>query len=128
MAAYSSRVRCVVDLAGPTDGTLPWSNPDTVALGEAVFGGTLAAVPDVTRDASPLFHVDSAATPFLIVHGTQDAIVPVAQAQRLVAALHEVGVEVTYIEFPEAGHDVFAWDRIGPLALDFLGRHLEPER
>ncbi len=128
LAAYSSRVRCVVDLAGPSDGTLLWSNPNAIALGVAVIGSTLAAVPDVTRDASPLFHVDASAAPFLIVHGTQDAIVPVAQAQRLVAALHEVGVEANFIEFPEAGHDIFAWERIGPLALDFLGRHLEPER
>ncbi len=128
LAAYSSRVNCVVDVAGPTDGTLPWSDPSAIALGVAVFGGTFAEVPDVYRDASPLFHVDVAAAPFLIVHGTQDTIVPVAQARRLVAALHEVGVEVTYIEFPEAGHDVFAWERIGPLALDFLGRHLELER
>jgi dipeptidyl aminopeptidase/acylaminoacyl peptidase len=107
---------------------VPWSNPVAIALGQAVFGSTFAAVPDVSRDASPLFHVDAAAAPFLIVHGTQDSIVPVAQARRLVAALHEVKVEVNYIEFPEAGHDVFAWERIGPLARDFLGRHLEPER
>jgi acetyl esterase/lipase len=128
LAAYSSRVRCVVDLAGPTDGTRPWTDPSAIALGVAVLGDTFGVVPDVSRDASPLFHVDAAAAPFLIVHGTQDSIVPVAQAQRLVAALHEVGVEVTYIEFPAAGHDVFAWDRSGPLALAFLGRHLEPER
>ena len=44
-----------------------------------------------TVDASPVAHVDTKACPFLVVHGTLDNLVPVAQARRFVAALRDVG-------------------------------------
>jgi dipeptidyl aminopeptidase/acylaminoacyl peptidase len=127
LASYSSRVACVVDLAGPTDGTIPPSNPGDIEFAATFFGGTVTEIPDVYRDASPLSHVDEKTAPFLIVHGAQDMVVPVEHSRRLVATLREEGVEVDYVEFPDAGHDVFDWDHIGPTALSFLSRHLEPD-
>jgi dipeptidyl aminopeptidase/acylaminoacyl peptidase len=85
-------------------------------------------VPAVYRDASPVVHVDPASAPFLVVHGVHDAVVPIAHAQRLVAALQEAGIAVDYVEYPDAGHDIFAWERVGARTLAFLGRYLEPDR
>jgi acetyl esterase/lipase len=128
LAAFSSRVRCVVALAGPMDGTIPPANPSDVDVAQALFGGTPTQVPAIYRDASPTAQVDPASAPFLVVHGVHDTVVPVAHARRLVTALQEAGIAVDYVEDPDAGHDVFAWERIGARTLAFLGRYLEPDR
>jgi acetyl esterase len=128
LAAFSSRVRCVVALAGPMDGTIPSANPSDVDVAQALFGGTVTQVPAVYRDASPVAHVDPTSAPFLVVHGVHDTVVPVAHARRLVAVLQEAGIAVDYVEYPDAGHDVFAWERVGARTLAFLDRYLEPNR
>jgi acetyl esterase/lipase len=128
LATFSSRVRCVVALAGPMDGTIPSANPSDLDVAQALFGGMVTQVPDVYRDASVVAHVDPASAPFLVVHGVHDTVVPIAHAQRLVAALQEAGIPVDYVEYPDAGHDVFAWERVGARTLAFLGRYLEPDR
>jgi acetyl esterase/lipase len=128
LAAFSSRVRCVVALAGPMDGTIPSGNPSDIDVAQALLGGTIAQVPALYRDASPVAHVDPESAPFLVVHGVHDTVVPIAHARRLVAALKEAGIAVEYVEYPDAGHDVFAWERVGARTLAFLGRYLEPDR
>jgi acetyl esterase/lipase len=128
LAAFSSRVRCVVALAGPMDGTIPSGNPSDIDVAQALLGGTVTQVPAIYRDASPVAHVDPTSAPFLVVHGVHDTVVPIAHARRLVAALQEAGIAVDYVEYPDAGHDVFAWERVGARTLAFLGRYLEPDR
>ncbi len=128
LAAFSSRVRCVVALAGPMDGTIPSGNPSDIDVARALLGGTITQVPAIYRDASPVAHVDPESAPFLIVHGVHDTVVPIAHARRLVAALQEAGIAVEYVEYPDAGHDVFAWERVGARTLAFLSRYLEPDR
>ena len=128
LARYSSRVAGVVDLAGPTDGTIPTSNPSDLEFAAAFLGGTYSEIPDVYRDASPLSHVNEETAPFLVVHGAQDTVVPVEHARRLVTTLRVAGIKVDYVELPDAGHDVFGWDRVGQLTLDFFTRYLEPDR
>jgi acetyl esterase/lipase len=127
LSAFSSRVRCVVALAGPMDGTIPPANPDDIDVARALFGGTLAQAPNVYRDASPVSHVDRKSAPFLVVHGVRDTVVPIAHARRLVAALQKAGVPVEAVEVPDAGHDIFSWDRVGTRVLAFLGRYLSPD-
>lgn len=56
------------------------------------------------RDASPLFHVDKATVPFLIIHGDKDPIVPVDQSRDSHAALLKAGKDSTDIELPGEGH------------------------
>ena len=57
-------------------------------------------------------------------HGALDDVVPVAQSRRLVSALRATGVEVEYVELPDAGHGDLGSSRVGPATLAFLGRHL----
>jgi acetyl esterase/lipase len=127
LTAFSSRVRCVVALAGPMDGTIPPANPGDIDVAQALFGGTTTQAPDVYRDASPVNHVDRESAPFLVVHGVRDTVVPIAHARRLVDALQKAGVPVEAVEVPDAGHDVFSWDRVGTRVLAFLGRYLDPD-
>ena len=123
LASYSSRVTCVVDLAGETDLAMEGS----AMYFTEILGGTPDEVPDVYRDASPLVHVDEATAPFLILQGANDEAVPIAQSRQMAEALHDAGVEVIYGEFPGQGHLATAdWRLVGPFTLAFLARHLDP--
>jgi len=92
------------------------------------LGGTIEEQPEAYRDASPLIWVDDAAAPFLIVHGG-DYVTTTEQSRRMVTALYEAGVRVSYVALPDIGHSgIGTWDLTGPLALAFLGMQLHPER
>jgi acetyl esterase/lipase len=61
--------------------------------------------PDVFRAASPIARVHPDAPPFLIVHGTADGLIPVAQARAFVKQLRATSKErVAYLELPGAHH------------------------
>jgi acetyl esterase/lipase len=104
LAAYSSRVSCVVDTAGPADFTDPahpavW--PAHQHLVTFWLGAPREEAPDRYRDASPLAHVGPDSARFLILHGTRDEFVPIDQSRRLHAALRAAGVEATLIELDD---------------------------
>jgi acetyl esterase/lipase len=79
------------------------------SIGAGVVGVNAADDPGAYRAMSPVYAVRPGAPPFLVVHGTVDNLVPVEQARRLVAALRDIGTDVTYVELAGAPHafDVF---------------------
>jgi acetyl esterase/lipase len=101
LARYSSRVQAVVDVSGPTDFTTE-SVPEDTAFLARFFGGDYSKRPEVWRDASPAGHVSKQDAPFLIVHGTQDGSVPIAQAQELFDKLKAAGVPVAFVKVDDA--------------------------
>ena len=125
LASYPSRVACVVDLAGDVD-LGAYTQPPALQEVIALLGGSPQEVPERYRDASPLSWIDGRTTPFLVVHGDQDDVVPIEQSWRLVAALRAAGVKVQYVELAGAGHEDLGWDRVGPPTLAFLDHHLRP--
>ena len=69
-----------------------------------------AKYPEDYRAASPLYRVSADAPPFLVLHGRNDTLVPVAEARAFVDRLREVAKNpVAYAELPGAQHafDVF---------------------
>jgi acetyl esterase/lipase len=102
LAKYSSRVQAVVDYSGPTDFTTE-HDPDGVAFFSNFLGADYGKNPDLWRDASPAFHVSKDNAPFLIVHGTHDESVPIAQAQELYDKLKAAGVSVSFVKVDD-GH------------------------
>jgi acetyl esterase/lipase len=61
--------------------------------------------PEVFRKASPIAAVHPDAPPFLVVHGSRDSVIPVAQARSFVERLRAVSRSVvSYVELPGAGH------------------------
>jgi acetyl esterase/lipase len=61
--------------------------------------------PEAFRAASPLARVRPDAPPFLIIHGTEDTVIPVAQARQFAGALRSVSqAPVAYAELPGAQH------------------------
>jgi dipeptidyl aminopeptidase/acylaminoacyl peptidase len=95
-------VQAVVDVSGPSD-FLTNHDPDGDALLAALFGGDYSKLPDVWRSASPVSHIDKSNAPFLIVHGTHDDMVEIAQAQELYDKLRQAGVPATFIKVDD-GH------------------------
>lgn len=61
--------------------------------------------PDRFRAGSPIDHVAPDSPPFLVVHGTHDSLVPLAESQQFVEALRLVSENpVVFAEIPGATH------------------------
>jgi dipeptidyl aminopeptidase/acylaminoacyl peptidase len=59
---------------------------------------------DVLWQRSPLRQVAKVKTPTLILHGENDNDVPIAEAEQLYIALHDVGVPTVLVRYPREGH------------------------
>ena len=101
LAKYSSRVQAVVDVSGPTDFTTE-HDPESIIFLTSFLGADFAKHPEIWRDASPAFHVGKDDAPFLVVHGTKDENVPMAQAQELYDKLKSAGVPVSLVKVDDA--------------------------
>jgi len=95
LATYSSKVQAVVDVSGPTDFTTE-HDPESVVFLSNFLGTDYSKHREVWQDASPAFHASKTDAPFLIVHGTRDGDVPIAQAQELYDKLKAAGAEVSF--------------------------------
>jgi acetyl esterase/lipase len=109
----SSRVTCVLDFSGPTDFlTIGRDSPNNpVVRGHQsvlayLLGGPVEEKQDIARAASPVTYVSADDQPFLIVHGTNDPLVPYSQAEELAAALEKAHVSVTLVRVEGGGHGV----------------------
>jgi acetyl esterase/lipase len=125
LAKYSSRVQAVVDVSGPSD-YLTNRDADGDAALALLFGGDFKKLPDAWRNASPVFHVERSNAPFLIVHGTSDPQVPIAQAQELYDKLQQAGVPVTFVKLDD-GHtfrDPESRHRLALETLTFFNHYL----
>lgn len=135
-AEYSSRVAAVCSYWGPADFT-NWPEIATTAARDKApyqfLGGTLEEIPGVWQLASPASHVSAGDPPLLMVHGSLDPVVPIAQSEIMLEAYRQAGLEATLIEVGGAGHGLkpLTADAISPsaeiveqLVLDFFLRHL----
>jgi acetyl esterase/lipase len=74
-------------------------------LERVVVKKKLSRHPEIFRKASPIARVRPDAPPFLIVHGSADTVIPVAQARAFVERLRAVSRStVGYLELPGAHH------------------------
>ena len=96
LAKYSSKVQAVVDAAGPTDFTTQ-TDKDGIQYMTSFLNADFAKHPEVWRDASPISHVAKSNAPILIIHGTNDEMIPVAEADALNEALKKAGATVQYL-------------------------------
>jgi acetyl esterase/lipase len=124
LARYSSRVQAVVDVSGPSDFTARWyrNNVDWFTA----FLGADSSKHAVWQGASPALSAAKGDAPFLVVHGTRDETVEIAQAQELVDTLQSKGVPVSFVKV-DAGHVFDSPDAKRQLALQtlaFFNRYL----
>lgn len=120
---FSSEVHGVVDFYGITDladnawevgGAVP---PWTVDA----FLGAGYCQPQA-KAASAIYHVAENTPPFMILHGTEDSVVPLEQSRRLFNVLQENNVPAQFLLLEGAGHgdDCFYQDAIMEKILNFL--------
>ena len=125
LAKYSSRVQAVVDVSGPTDFSTE-KDPEGTAFLTNFLGADYSKHPEVWQDASPVFHVTKSDAPFLIVHGTRDEMVPIAQAQELYDKLKGAGVQVSLIKVDDVHTFQSAENRhqLAAETMEFFNRYL----
>jgi acetyl esterase/lipase len=72
---------------------------------QLVFKRRFDEAPELFDRASPMSHVSADAPPFLVVHGTNDTLVPVEEARWFVDLLRAASkTPVAYVELPLAQH------------------------
>lgn len=76
--------------------------------------------------ASPISHVSKGAAPMLILHGSEDDVVPFDQSVRLHQALRSASAKSRMVELPGEGHGFTfpAWQTIRKESLAFLSEAL----
>ena len=85
-AEHSARVQAVVPMYGAHD-------LQALAVKRGMWEGLSDEDKELCRVGSPVTYLDSDDPPLLILHGTDDALVPVEQSQLLQAAAEKEGVE-----------------------------------
>lgn len=135
----ATRPTSVVALYAPSD--LPALATATQSRGinikpmlNALFGRTEldAAALQLLKAASPVNHVKAGLPPFLLLHGTNDVLVPISQSIAFQAACQAVGVPCDLITVKNGPHGMVFWNLIDPTyrerILSFLGQTLKPVR
>jgi acetyl esterase/lipase len=80
---------------------------------------------EIGRQVSPIYHVSKKSAPILIIHGDKDKIVPIQQAEIIIAKLKEAGVPAKLVTKEGADH---GWPDIGKDAstlADWFDKHLK---
>ena len=130
----SSKVQAVVDYFGPTDflqmdahrlpDGLVHDVPDSPE--SKLVGGPIQEHKDRVAKANPITYVSKDDSPFLIIHGDQDKLVPFHQSMLLNDALEKAGVPVTFYRVEGGGHGWFRDPKVPEVTKTFLEQHLKP--
>jgi len=82
-----------------------WNGSLAELLETKILKGSIDEIPDEYRKASPMDRVHSNVSPFCVIHGDTDSLVPVDEARMFVSLLREKSREpVVYMEIPGAQH------------------------
>lgn len=106
----SSDVQAIVSYFGASDLTtiLAQSTPAGLEVRapalQQLLGAAPDKVPEIARQASPVFHVDRGDPPLMLLHGDQDLQMPINQAHELVGAYRKAGLFVEFMVLHGAGH------------------------
>jgi acetyl esterase/lipase len=140
----SSRVQAVACFFPPTD-FLNYGKPGENALGRGVLAAfkapfdfqdfdkktnSFVLITDETkrreigRQISPIYHVSKDSAPTLILHGNADKLVPIQQAESIIAKLKEAGVPAELIVKEGAGHGWGGMDKDMKTVADWFDKYL----
>ena len=119
----ASAFKGVISLYGIQDLTLQVQRGHPFA--EQFIGGTYDEKPEAFRDASPVHHVDENDPPVLLIHGSLDGSVPVANSDALKARLDEAGVPCTFDRIEGWSHAMDLFSPIGERCLWQIHRFLQ---
>lgn len=120
----SPRIRAVCALYPPTDlVTLgrQYARPGKLGSIEKLLGGPIEQKLALAGEASPVNRASGSSPPFLIIHGTRDQLVPLAQSQALQRKLMRANVEARLIVVPDQGH----WFRLDETQMAEVSRFFQ---
>ncbi|TDC46583.1 S9 family peptidase [Jiangella ureilytica] len=131
-AAFTPEVfRCAVDIVGPSNLLTLLASIPEYWKPQIAFMHTRVGNPETERDMlwdrSPLSKVDQITIPVLVAQGKNDPRVKVAEAEQIVAALEEKGLDHEYLLFEDEGHGLAKpenRERFYAAAERFLATHL----
>jgi acetyl esterase/lipase len=127
VAPSVSGIRGVVGVSGVYDLTVPVAGRNADV--RAFLGCEQADCPDRYAAASPISHLDAGDPPHLVYHGTDDEVVPYANATAYRDRLRALGVPVSLVTGAGGGHvDPYAgpWaDRMASARAAFLRERLD---
>jgi dipeptidyl aminopeptidase/acylaminoacyl peptidase len=123
--------RCAVDIVGPSslitliESIPPYWKPLVATFHERV--GNPETEPEFLESRSPLFFVDRIKIPMLVAQGANDPRVKQSEAEQVVAAMKEKGIDHEYLLFEDEGHGFARPENrlvFYAAAERFLARHL----
>lgn len=118
----SSAVQCALPFSGPLD---LWALAEVLPSAAMLVGQPAPVDPAPFGPASPITYAAECTVPFLVVHGIEDDLVPVSQADSFVAALQAHGKMVEAVRLEGVGHDLGqASPEVFGRAVRFLREHL----
>lgn len=126
--------QCVISFAGVSDliRMLNWEARETGSFSRSYeYWKQQIGDPGKDRDAirtvSPIENLENATAPLLLVHGTEDRVVPIEQSEKMYEAMTKAGKTVEFLELEDATHRWFEegdeklyYDTV----LGFLAEHL----
>lgn len=141
----SSRVAAVACFFPPTD-FLNYGKPGEVSLGRGVLKGFRppfdfeevdpetkrfveitdeVKILEIGKEISPVTHASADDPPTLIIHGDADELVPIQQAELVLAALEKEGVQTKLVSKPGAAHVWPDWMKDLETLADWFDEHLK---
>lgn len=107
LAEYPNRLKAGVDIAGVSELGRRFSEIENVVhnMRRTEYGNeTDPAVAKTLHRLSPVQRAKSISSPLLVIHGEKDPRVPITQADNIVKAVRDNGVECWYLRAPNDGH------------------------
>lgn len=131
-AAFTPDVfKCAVDMVGPSNLLTLLASVPEYWKPQIAFMYAKVGNPETERDMlwerSPLSRVDDIRIPVLVAQGKNDPRVKVAEAEQIVGALKEKGIDHEYLLFEDEGHGLAKpqnRERFYSAAESFLATHL----
>jgi Dipeptidyl aminopeptidases/acylaminoacyl-peptidases len=132
----SSDVQAVCSWYGPVDLSLqakvsPAQDPfNGIAPEEQLLGSRIGRDARAAEEASPVTYISERSAPFLLLHGTEDTIVPKAHSEYLYSELERRGVPADLVLVEGAGHASleFFQPQVKEIVIDFFSRYLKEGR
>lgn len=101
---YSTEIQDIHASKAVTEALLVHGTAFASYPGASILSDTAKAM-----KASPMGHIRKDLPPFLIMHGTADALVSPVQSRQLYDALKKADNDVSYVEVEDAGHGDMYW-------------------
>jgi dipeptidyl aminopeptidase/acylaminoacyl peptidase len=118
LIAQTKRFRCAVEMDGMADLVAEYghldkfgaaSGPSTFEHGQDAMGGPPWEFPQRYIQNSPIFYLDRIETPLLVVHGSEDMVVPPFLSDEIFVGLRRIGREVEYAKYDGEDHSPNYW-------------------